>query len=145
MKRLLLLLMIVAVIITACMHIGRNTTESVGFTWYLYSRTHDVHKDDYVIFRAVDDPLSILPKNSKLVKKAACLSGMELVATDMAFICDGEYIAIRKDPERMKFTFTGKIPKGKLFVLGSHERSYDSRIWGLLDESNIIGTVYPLF
>jgi type IV secretory pathway protease TraF len=104
-----------------------------------------VHKGDYIIFRAENDPLGILPENSKLVKKAACLSGMELIATDLAFICDGEYIAIRKDPDKMKFNYSGKIPEGKIFVVGSHERSYDSRIWGFLDESNIIGTVYPLF
>lgn len=145
MKRILPLLLIIAMTITVCMHIGRNTTESVWFTWYAFTKGHDVHKNDYIIFRAESDPLGVLPENAKLVKKAACLSGMELIATDLAFICDGEYIAIRKDPDKMKFNYSGKIPEGKIFAVGSHDHSYDSRIWGFLDESNIIGTVYPLF
>lgn len=39
----------------------------------------------------------------------------------------------------------GKIPKGKYFVSSPAVRSYDSRYWGLVDESEIIGKAYPIF
>ena len=38
-----------------------------------------------------------------------------------------------------------KIPKGKYFVSSPAVRSYDSRYWGLVDESEIIGKAYPIF
>ncbi|SMC28320.1 conjugal transfer pilin signal peptidase TrbI [Desulfacinum hydrothermale DSM 13146] len=37
------------------------------------------------------------------------------------------------------------VPPGKLFVLGTYYRSYDSRYWGMIDESEVIGTGTPLF
>ncbi len=39
----------------------------------------------------------------------------------------------------------GRIPKGKYFVSSPAVRSYDSRYWGLVDESEIIGKAYPIF
>lgn len=39
----------------------------------------------------------------------------------------------------------GRIPKKKYFVTSPAVRSYDSRYWGLIDESDIIGKAYPLF
>jgi len=38
----------------------------------------------------------------------------------------------------------GKIPEKKYFVSSPAIRSYDSRYWGLIDESDIIGKAYPL-
>ena len=39
----------------------------------------------------------------------------------------------------------GRIPEGKYFVSSPAVRSYDSRYWGLVDESEIIGKAYPIF
>jgi len=39
----------------------------------------------------------------------------------------------------------GRISKGKYFVSSPAARSYDSRYWGLVDESEIIGKAYPIF
>lgn len=40
---------------------------------------------------------------------------------------------------------SGVIPNKKLFVFSPDDRSYDSRYWGLIDESQIIGKAYPIF
>jgi signal peptidase I len=37
-----------------------------------------------------------------------------------------------------------RVPPGALFVLGTHERSFDSRYWGFVKQSEIIGRVVPL-
>jgi len=39
---------------------------------------------------------------------------------------------------------SGVIPKGKFFVSSGAVRSYDSRYWGLIDESEGIGRAYPI-
>jgi hypothetical protein len=36
------------------------------------------------------------------------------------------------------------IPEGKYFVIGETERSYDSRYWGLVDASWVVGRAYPV-
>jgi type IV secretory pathway protease TraF len=36
------------------------------------------------------------------------------------------------------------IPEGKHFVIGGTERSYDSRYWGLVDASWVVGRAYPV-
>jgi type IV secretory pathway protease TraF len=37
-----------------------------------------------------------------------------------------------------------RVPPGALFVLGSHPQSFDSRYWGLVEPSEILGRVVPL-
>ncbi len=37
------------------------------------------------------------------------------------------------------------IPSGKYYVMATAKRSFDSRYWGFVDESWIIGKAYPLF
>ncbi len=37
-----------------------------------------------------------------------------------------------------------RVPEGALFVFGTHERSFDSRYWGLVQASEVIGRVVPL-
>lgn len=126
--------------------IGINISPSVPFTTYLINNSKEnIKKGDYVLFREQADPLGILPDDAKLVKKIACISGSNLTSDKNAFYCDGVLVAVRNNTEKMTFSFNGKMPAGKYFVTGEHQRSYDSRIWGLLDENNIISTVRPLF
>lgn len=47
--------------------------------------------------------------------------------------------------EKLKMIEPQIIPKGKYFVMSPAARSFDSRYWGLVDESWIIGKAYPLF
>ena len=42
------------------------------------------------------------------------------------------------------FRFDGVIPAGSYFVLGDGERSYDSRYWGFVKKSWIVGRGFPL-
>lgn len=37
------------------------------------------------------------------------------------------------------------VPPGKLFVLGTLPRTWDSRYWGLLDDRQIVGRAWPLW
>ena len=42
------------------------------------------------------------------------------------------------------FRFDGVIPAGSYFVLGDGEKSYDSRYWGFVRRSWIVGRGFPL-
>lgn len=57
---------------------------------------------------------------------------------------NGLYYVHKANMNIEKFTFSGKIPQGKYFVLGNTKYSYDSRYWGLIDENQIIGRTYSL-
>jgi len=149
-RKLLTLCLAVAVcvptIILTCRNIGINISKSVPFRVYSIDKT-DKHFscESYVLFYLTKDPLNILPDKVKLVKRIACAPGMSLNSSKEEFICDGKLIAIRRDKANMKFSFNGTVPKGMYFMSGDHFRSYDSRIWGFLNEKDIIAVVHPIF
>jgi conjugal transfer pilin signal peptidase TrbI len=37
------------------------------------------------------------------------------------------------------------VPKGKVWVAGSHVRSYDSRYWGYVEAKEILGRAHPIY
>ena len=65
------------------------------------------------------------------------------------FYLNGEKIAVAsghdsKGATVTSFEFDGVIPTGSYFVLGDGERSYDSRYWGFVKKSWIVGRGFPL-
>ena len=50
-----------------------------------------------------------------------------------------------EDREVGVFRFDGVIPEGMYFVLGDGPRSYDSRYWGFVKKSWVVGRGFPLF
>lgn len=149
MKKLILMiipLIIIAIIIKHTNTIGVNISHSVPFTLYTINKhKKEFREGDYVLFHKQADPLNILPKNAKLVKMIACGHGSFLQSIGDAWYCNGQKIAVIRDPKVMQFRFSGNVPAGKMFMTGEAFRSYDSRIWGFLDDKNIISGVDPLF
>lgn len=73
------------------------------------------------------------------IKRAVCLAGERLTVKEGGAQCNGVVLGNAKQPVgNPKFEFTGIIPPGKLFVMGDNERSWDSRYWGLLDQTQVI-------
>lgn len=146
-KKQALLLVISILIITQLigMHVGRNLSESVNFKWFFYNRWESPQKGDYVMFYSVRDPLQVIPKDLPLLKRMACTSGHEIKADEKGFWCDGTLISERTDPDNMTLYYEGIIPEGMFFATGDHPRSYDSRLWGLAYEKDVIGVVHPLY
>ena len=76
--------------------------------------------------------------------------GDELRTEGEKFYLNGERIAVAsrhdsKGEAVESFRFDGVIPAGSYFVLGDGERSYDSRYWGFIRKSWIVGRGFPLF
>lgn len=66
------------------------------------------------------------------------------------FYLNGERVAIAsrhdsKGAAVSSFRHDGAIPDGSYFVLGDAEKSYDSRYWGFVRKSWIVGRGFPLF
>lgn len=66
------------------------------------------------------------------------------------FYLNGEKVAVASgyDSKGMaveNFRHDGVIPAGSYFALGDGEKSYDSRYWGFVRKSWIVGRGFPLF
>ena len=93
--------------------------------------------------------VSRLQEGTAIVKKVGCLPGQHLKVTMKQADCDGVKIGhIRHETIDGRPIFPafydGVIPPGKVFLLGEHYYSYDSRYFGLVDYSRLIGLVMAI-
>jgi signal peptidase I len=85
------------------------------------------------------------------IKQVTCAPGQRLSIKDsLEFFCDDRFLgkALTQDSKGSKlevFSFSGTIPEGKYFVSGKHERSYDSKYYGFIDDSEILKKALPIF
>ena len=66
------------------------------------------------------------------------------------FFLNGERVGAASETDSKgeavgSFEFFGPIPEGSWFVLGDGPRSYDSRYWGFVRRSWVVGRAWPLF
>ena len=82
-------------------------------------------------------------KPCQIVKRVGCDSLSPIQVKDKVFYCDGNPIgeAFRDDFMPMN----GIIPEDKVFLIGDHQSSYDSRYFGLVEKSKINAIILPLF
>ena len=87
--------------------------------------------------------------STKAMKQVKCKGGQMLTVQGGKFFCDSIFIGEAKErslsgkPLRL-FLFNGVVPGGKLFVMGAHKDSYDSRYMGFIDRSTVETTGTPL-
>ena len=140
-----------------------TTTPSLNKRIFFIIKSKQIGKlktGDYVMFSLLKSkPESDLPPKlvrmikddgeDSEIKKIGCAAGEELKNIGNEFYCKNKLIAKAKEyslgGERLKkFEFSGKIPKGNMFLVGDHVDSYDSRYFGFIKAEDIIATVYPL-
>ena len=122
--------------------------------FFLRPVTARIETGDYLVFRHRDTtPVQqgLRQDHELTIKKVGCLPG-DLLTTDAErnFTCNGRILgrglkADSKGRELPQFTFNGQIPEGKLFVVGTHPRSYDSRYFGFVDANEILHKALPLW
>jgi signal peptidase I len=121
----------------------RILVQKAFFTW------HDVREGDIVVFS--HPPLDHCPgpQNGDLVKRVIALPGQTIYSSGNSIYINGKLlaepylpqddqlglaIASRQDPYR--------VPPGEFYVLGDNRAiSCDSRYWGPIEGSSIIGKV----
>lgn len=59
----------------------------------------------------------------------------------------GEELMLAKESGHTvkELTRSGKIPEGRIWLMGRTKLSFDSRYWGSVPESHILGRAYPLW
>jgi type IV secretory pathway protease TraF len=89
--------------------------------------------------------------HDQMIKKVGCLPGDQLTM-DAAnrFFCNGRLLgqALEVDSKGRLlplFSFNGTVPVGKLFMVGTHPRSYDSKYYGFIDVHEIRHQALPLW
>jgi len=138
--------------------------------WLVYKKDKTVYRDKYVAFKGNNIPYYINGTRwTKLVagiegdvvrvervnyKKTIYKGGMPREVQVWAIVKlirnDGKTLtleAYKTDTMQRRLPLIEEqvIPKGKFFAYSPHERSYDSRYWGLADVSWVIGSARPLF
>jgi type IV secretory pathway protease TraF len=93
--------------------------------------------------------ISKLQEGTAIVKKVGCLPGQHLKVTMAQADCDGMKVGhIRHETidggPISPALYDGVIPAGKVFLLGEHYYSYDSRYFGLVDYSRLTGLVIAI-
>lgn len=122
--------------------------------FFLRPVTARIETGDYLVFRHRDRSQvqqGLRQDHELMVKKVGCLPG-DLLTTDAGrnFTCNGRILgksleADSKGRELPHFTFNAQVPEGKLFMVGTHPRSYDSRYFGFVDANEILHTALPLW
>ncbi|MBF4374117.1 S26 family signal peptidase [Vibrio anguillarum] len=119
-----------------------NLTESLPYRLFWIGNA-PFEKGGYVMFES-PTPKLIQP----FVKSVGCVSGDTLQNRQGSFYCNekwlGNALDSMGDPDLEPFEFSGKIPEGYFFALGTHPSSYDSRYFGLI-ESAKAQPVNPIF
>lgn len=128
--------------------IGVNITPSIDEKIAIYDKKmflNDNEMKGKLIWFELPVETAYFPKHTDFGKFVKC-SGGEMLETsdDKRYFCSGKEIgkAENTDSKGIKvnnFVFNGYIPKNKYFVMGTHQKSYDSRYWGFVDKSNIKG------
>jgi len=147
--------------------------ECFPYRHWIIKRTKDLHVGQFIAFRGYGIPNT--PDRVLWGKKVLATGGDRIVVEkasgngiiningmDRSFPIQGIVTVYNRDGQRIRSltvygrdTFgrplamiqatQGVIPEGKYFVVGDTERSYDSRYWGLVDASWVVGRAYPVF
>jgi len=122
-------------------------TPSVKYTVLLVS-AGPAHKGDYVTLEFYHQVIHA-DRAVKLTKRVACVAGDSLKYSNGHHYCNGAYLdtVLTRTTEGMRlplFEFDGQIPDGMVFLVGDHERSFDSRYFGLV-KADALQRLTPIF
>ena len=134
-------------------HLCVTTTDSLRSRVFLLrdcKPSEEIARGDYVRFERVH-PWTEDRSPVSLLKQVGCGPGDSLRIYAFGDVtCNGDFLgwALAEDSEGNplpRFAYNGVIPEGKLFVVGHHPRSWDSRYFGFVDVEEVRNRAYPLF
>lgn len=130
--------------------IDMTMDKSLAYSVWLTKAPFDSKLDSYAMFKPTVHN-RYTHKVGYFVKQIGCREGQRLnVGESGDFYCDGKHIAKAKSTDKDGnpvdfFHYNGVIPENNFFMLGTHERSYDSRYFGLIRNNQIERGAKPLW
>ncbi len=107
----------------------------------------DISLNEIVVFKNRFKD-TYVPKGELMVKRIVCKEGDNLTKRGNSFFCNNKLVAIALDKDsknRNIKSFSLKdinvVPYNKIFVTAENPKSYDSRYYGLIDKTEIVGVV----
>lgn len=132
-----------------------NFTESVPVGLYSVERATPVKGDVLVLnpegrARDVLQTFGALPSGHLLLKHLAAAPGDTVCRNKMMITINGAVAAIarpRAHDGRALPAWSGcrSLLPGEIFLLAPHPASFDSRYFGVVDDSQIVGVAHPIF
>jgi conjugal transfer pilin signal peptidase TrbI len=125
-------------------HLTITKTHSVKHHLFWEINRYPPQKGDYVRLSFYEPKVGCAP--CSIVKRIGCLPGDRLVSEGFKYYCNGEFLGqcqtgINIEP----FQFSGTVPRGKVFLIGDRDNSYDSRYFGFRQIADIETVLFPLF
>ena len=141
---LALLCLSLAIGMTIPQRLTITKTDSVKYHLFWEIDRKALHIGDYVRLPLFDPGVGCNP--CSIVKRIGCLPGDRLVKEEMNFYCNGSFLGQCMTGKNIaSFQFNGKVPMGKVFLVGDRDDSYDSRYFGFKSINDIETVLHPLF
>jgi conjugative transfer signal peptidase TraF len=134
-----------------------NPSESAPRGWYGVGLPRDLSVGRFALVRLPDDVARLaderryLPRSVPLLKRVAAVSGQRICERDGVVEIDGSQVARAKTRDgigRRLDAWTGcrTLADGELFLLSRNtESSFDSRYFGPIDHTRVIGRAIPVW
>ena len=126
--------------------------------WWLSKDTSHLHRGQYVLFHLHYSTLNGMAvpeavvdgQDIRVIKRIGCGEGEILTQKNRDFYCGNKFLGHAKERSRQgeslaAFQFSGEIPTGKVFLVGDHPDSFDSRYFGLVEKSSYLAWARPIF
>lgn len=134
-----------------------NPTDSVARGWYLIGPPVDLHVGSIVLVRlpagvaAVAAQRGYLPKGVPILKRIGAVAPQSVCGREQAVRIDGAAVATTlahdgKHRLLQPWAQCRVLTEGELFLLSdAHPASFDSRYFGPIDASAVLGTAQPVW
>lgn len=124
--------------------IGVIHTKSIDKDVFIYKKKIDENLSNALIYFTLPVQTRLFNKGSSFGKYVKCQGGQTLTTKHLSYYCDGVFLGKAKTTDINgksveNFIFNGIIPYNQFFVMGTHERSFDSRYWGFVNKKDIKG------
>ena len=116
----------------------------------------DIHVNDVVVVRLPSNVAALaaqrryLPLSIPLIKIVAAVRGQRVCALNGSVYVDSEWVASARRQDAagrplVAWSACRVLNRSEVLLIGTHDASFDSRYFGPLDTTDVIGRAIPLW